>query len=593
MPRSRKWSRTALVAVTTIVFAACSGTSTTPSPAATAAPTAAATTAPAATAAPTEAAYAGVSYPATGEAPCAQAAAPDATHAAYSGEFKKITALDRLTVEFQLCNPDVAFLSKIAFSAFGIDDSAYLAAHAADKSILTQPNGTGPYKLKEWSKGNRIVMTANDAYWGAKAQTPNLEFRWSDEAAQRWLELQSGSVDGIDNPGTDDIKNIKADSSVTFYPREGLNTFYLGFNNATKPWTNVKIRQAIAMGIDRQRIVDNFYPEGSIVATHFTPCAIPFGCTGDPTWAFDLPAAKKLLAEGMAEEGITSISTKLQFRNAVRGYLPDPPQIATEIAQQLKTNLGIDAKLDLQESGAFLDANAAGTLDGIFLLGWGADYPDPTNFLDYHFGAGSGKKFGAPYADIVAALNKGAQSADNAVREAAYTEANNLIKQHVPVAIIAHGGSGTVFKADVTGAHSSPLSNEIFSVMKAASRDTLVWMQNAEPLSLYCADETDGETLRACEQIKESLYAYKIGGTDTEPALAESCTPNADLTVWTCKLRDGVTFHDGAAFDANDVVASFAAQWDTANPAHVGRSGAFEYFPGLFGGFLNPPAPTQ
>ena len=53
-----------------------------------------------------------------------------------------------------------------------------------------------------------------------------------------------------------------------------------------------------------------------------------------------------------------------------------------------------------------------------------------------------------------------------------------------------------------------------------------------------------------------------------------------------------MTFHDGAAFDANDVVVCFAAQWDVENPLHVGRTGAFEYFPGLFGGFLNPPAPT-
>jgi peptide/nickel transport system substrate-binding protein len=589
MPRSPKWSRTALVAVTSIVFAACSGTSPTASPAA----STGASSAPEPTAAESSAPYTGISYPETGEAPCGEAAPPDATHDSYKGEFKKITAVDRLTVEFQLCNPDVAFLAKVAFSAFGIDDSDYLAAHAADKSYLDQPNGTGPYKLTEWSKGNRLVMAANDAYWGAKAQTPNVEFRWGAEAAQRWLELQSGTVDGIDNPGTDDIANIKADSSVTFYPREGLNTFYLGFNDTVKPWTNEKIRQAIAMGIDRQRIVTNFYPEGSEPASHFTPCSIPFGCTGDAWYEFDLPAAKALLAEGMAEEGITSISTKIQFRDAVRGYLPDPPQIATEVAAQLKANLGIDATLDLQESGAFLDANAAGTLDGIFLLGWGADYPDATNFLDYHFGSGSGKKFGTPFEDIVTELNKGAQSADDATREAAYTAANNLIKQHVPAAIISHGGSGTVFKADVTGAHSSPLSNETFSVMKAGDRDTLVWMQNAEPLSLYCGDETDGETLRACEQMKESLYAYKVGGTETEPALAESCTPNDDLSVWTCKLRDGVTFHDGAAFDANDVVTSYAAQWDTAHPLHIGRSGAFEYFPGLFGGFLNPPKPTE
>ena len=55
-------------------------------------------------------------------------------------------------------------------------------------------------------------------------------------------------------------------------------------------------------------------------------------------------------------------------------------------------------------------------------------------------------------------------------------------------------------------------------------------MQNAEPLSLFCPDETDGETLRACEQIFESLYSYKLGGTEAVPALAESCTPNGDAS---------------------------------------------------------------
>ncbi len=581
MSHKPKWlPLAALLAAMAIVFTACGGAAS-PSPVASTPASQPASEAPSASSAP----FTGMTYPESGAAPCGTDA--------YSGEFKSIKAVDRLTVEFDLCNPDVAFLAKVAFSAFGIDDSDFLQANAANKKYLDTPNGTGPYKLKEWSKGNRMVFEINNDYWGTKALTPNVEFRWSDEAAQRWLELQSGNVDGMDNPGTDDIANIKADSSVTFYPRAGLNTFYLGFNNTVKPWDNVKIRQAIALGIDRKRIVDNFYPEGSEVATHFTPCAIPFGCEGDATWDFDLNQAKQLLADGMKEEGITSIKTKLQFRAAVRGYLPDPPQIATEIQQQLKTNLGIDASLDLQESGAFLDANAAGTLDGIFLLGWGADYPDATNFLDYHFGSGSGKKFGTPYPDIVAALDKGAQSADEAVRKQAYADANNLIKQHVPAVIIAHGGSGTVFKSDVTGAHSSPLSNEIMSVMKAGDRDTLVWMQNAEPLSLYCADETDGETLRACEQIKESLYSYKVAGTDPEPALAESCTPNTDLTVWTCKLRDNVKFHDGSALDANDVVVSYAAQWDAKHPLHVGRTGAFEYFPGLFGGFLNPPPPSS
>ena len=188
-------------------------------------------------------------------------------------------------------------------------------------------------------------------------------------------------------------------------------------------------------------------------------------------------------------------------------------------------------------------------------------------------------------------VKAGGESADDAEREKQYGLANDLIKEHVPAVIIAHGGSATAFKADVEGAHSSPLGNESFAVMKAGDRDTLSWMQNAEPIGLYCADETDGESLRACEQVKESLYGYQIGSTAPVPALATECTASEDLTVWTCTLRDGVTFHDGSTFDASDVVASFAAQWDVASPLHVGRSGSFEYWPALIGGgFLNPPA---
>jgi len=568
----------ALVAITALVFAACGGSTATASPSAS---EAAASEAPSAAA--TEAApFTGSAYPETGEAPCG-----DGT---YTGEMKKITAIDALTVEFQLCNSDAAFLPKIAFSVFGIQDSDWLTTHAADGSYLEQENGTGPYILSEWSKGNRMVFKAFDGYWGDKAKTANAELRWSDEAAQRLLELQSGNIDGMDNPGTSDIATIQGDSSLQFAARPGLNTMYLGFNNTVKPWDNDKIRQAIAMGIDRQRIVDNFYPAGSTVANYFTPCEIPFACEGDKTWGFDADAAKALLAEGMAEEGITSISTKLSFRAAVRGYLPDPPVIATEIQQQLKANLGIDVTLDLQESGAFLDAAAAGTLDGIYILGWGADYPDPSNFLDYHFGSGSGKKFGTPWPDVVDALNTGLATADDAERTAAYTTANNLIKQHAIAVIVAHGASGAAYKADIEGAYASVFGAEQLGAMKAGDRDTIVFMQNAEPLSMYCGDETDGETLRSCEQVGESLYKYEIGSANSIPALATDCTANADSTVWTCTLRPGVKFHDGADLDANDVVLSYAVQWDTQHPLHKGRSGAFEYWPGLWGGFLNPPA---
>jgi ABC-type transport system substrate-binding protein len=353
------------------------------------------------------------------------------------------------------------------------------------------------------------------------------------------------------------------------------------------PLSYEAVRQAVAMGIDRQAIVDKFYPKGSVVASHFTPCAIPGGCEGEDWYAYDPAKAKQMLADAGYADGF---DITLAYRDVVRSYLPTPGKVAEEIQAQLK-ELGINVTIEVQESGTFLDNASNGKLE-MFLLGWGADYPDATNFLDAHFGTGANDSFGKKFDDVTSALTKAASLSDQAERNKYYAEANNAIKLHVPMVPVAHGGSATAFKADVTGGHASPLGNESFKVMAVPGKDTFVWMQNAEPLSLYCADETDGETLRACEQIFESLLAYKIGGVEVEPSLATECTANTDLTEWTCKLRSGVKFSDGTPLTAKDVVATYAVQWDPNNPLHKGNTGNFDYWTYLFAAFLDAPPAT-
>jgi len=530
-------------------------------------------------AAPSEVAFEGTTYPEDGPAECGADNNPT--------NISQIAALDRLTVEFTLCNPDIAFLSKVAFVAMAINDTEWLEANVGGADQLSTMNGTGPYKLVSWNRGSEITYEANPDYWGDPAIAPTLVFRWSPEAAQRFVELQADpGVDGIDNPGVAEFEAIAGDDSLELYEREGTNVFYVGFTNTHAPFDNEQVRQAIAMGIDRQRIIDNFYPPGSEIASHFTPCSFTFACEGDAWYEYDPEAARELLAEAGFPDGF---DTQIHLRDVVRGYLPSPTVVAQDIAAQLEENLGITATIDVQESGTFIANANAGALEGIHLLGWGADYPDVTNFLDFHFGAGASAQFGDKFDDITGPLADGASTPVDEERQAAYELANNAIREHVPMVPIVHAGSATAFKADVTGAHASPLGNEHFASMDPGGRDTLVWMQNAEPISIFCMDETDGESLRACEQSMESLYKYEIGGTAAEPALAEDCAPNDDLTVWTCTLRDGVAFHDGATLDANDVVLSYAMMWDAEHPLHVGNTGGFDYFSAFWGSFLNPP----
>ncbi len=580
------------------VLAACgpeaAPTPTTIAPTATTQPAAAATdtTAPAEptdTAAPEETA----TEPAAAASPTGSAAtitAEDDMYAvsdcSYGGIMKSIEAVNATTVKFTLCASDPAFPSKIAFSSLGIQSAKHLEETGG--APLDKPLGSGPYMVQEWVRGDHLTMVANPNYSGEAPAFKTLIFRWNESATARLSSLRAGEADGIDNPDPNDFATIQGDANLKLFPRTALNVFYLGMNNTKAPLDNEKVRQAIAMGINRQAIVDKFYPAGSSVADYFTPCAIPGGCEGEAWYKYDLAAAKKMLADAGFPNGF---NIRLAYRNVVRGYLPAPDKVAEELQAQL-AQLGITATIDQQESATFLDNASAGNLE-MFLLGWGADYPDATNFLDAHFGTGANESFGKKWPDITSKLTEAASLSDQAKRNALYGDANTAIKQHVPMVPVAHGGSAVVYRADVAGAHSSPLGNETFAVMSQPGDDTFVWIQNGEPPSLYCADETDGEALRACEQIFQPLLGYKVGSTEVETALATDYKSNEDLTEWTLTLDPKAKFSDGTQVTAQDVVATYAVQWDAKHPLHKGRAGNFDYWTYLFTAFLNPPPPSE
>lgn len=502
----------------------------------------------------------------------------------YGGKISSIEATDEYTVVFTMCKPDPAFPAKAAFTPFGIQPAEHIAATGGGDDILRNPVGTGPFMLEEWIPGESLIFTRNDNYWGEGAAFETLVVRWSTEAAARLLELQSGSADQITNLSPDDFGAVQNDSNLQFIPVANPNVMYLAMTNTFEPFNDVNVRKAIAMGVDRQRLVDFFYPEGSEVASHFTPCSIPNGCAGEEWYEFDVEAAKALLAEAGYADGF---ETSLYYRDVVRGYLPEVGSVAVELQTQLRDNLGIEVEIVVMESGDFLDESSAGNLDGMYMLGWGADYPHPTNFLDYHF-AESNLQFGDTFPEIYEPLVAASQIGDPAEAASLYEEANNAIKALVPMVPMTHAASASAALSTVDNAHFRPFGAPLFHRTNPG-KDTFVYMQNAEPLSLYCADESDGESLAVCQQVVEPLLGYAIDSGDVEPRLATSCEANADSSIWTCTLREGVTFHDGSMLDANDVIASWAAGIDASNEYHVGRSGEWGYYGYLWDGLMNVP----
>ncbi len=509
-----------------------------------------------------------------------------ATDCSYGGIIKSVSAPDPNTVVFDLCVSDPAFPAKAAFAAFEILPKALLDSTGGDSAkIGDAPMGTGPFMLKEWVRGDHLTLVPNPNYWGPKPALSTMIMKWSKEPAQRLLELQSGNVDAIELVGAEDIATVQADKTLVFAPVPAINTLYFGMNNTKPPFDNEQVRQAFAMAIDKARIVKNFFPIGSTVAEQFLYPELKPGYTDGLNWyPYDQAKAKQMLTDAKFD---FNQEIPFSYRQATRGYAPHPDQIAQDVQAQL-AQIGVKIKLDVQESGTLIGNSGLGKLT-FFLLGWGEDYPDATDWFDYHFGASS-KTFGNPYPDLVAAIKAGGSASDPAVRQKAYDEVNKLILQHVPMIPIAHGASGDAFKAAVKNVVVGPY-NVNFSE-ESTDSGQLVWLQSGEPISLWCGDETDGETINACMQIYEPLLRYKFGTSQTEPALATSFEANADLTQYTFHLRQGVKFSDGSAFTSADVFATYTALWDYKNPNHKGNTGAFEYFGTLFGALLNTPAPT-
>jgi peptide/nickel transport system substrate-binding protein len=504
----------------------------------------------------------------------------------YGGNVKSIEAVDEFTVKVTLCNPDPAFIVKIAVPAFAIFDSGYIQEIGGDAAKMNDaPVGTGPYVVKEWVRGDHITFAPNPSYWGTPAKNTFI-LKWNKEAAARLLDLQAGNVNGIAEVTADDVPTIQGDATLTLYPRPINNFLYLGINNTKPPFDNVKVRQAFAMAIDKQRIVDNFYAPGSTAATQFVPPGVKPGFTdGYVGTTFDQAKAKQMLEDAGFDFEQEIV---LSYAERTRPYFPQPTKIAQDVQAQL-AEIGIKIKLEMEEWATYLPAVRAGE-KALFFLGWSEDYPDATNWYDV-FLTGSSPSFGNAFPEIVEPIQKAAQLTDPAARQAIYDEVNKLYDELVPTVVLAHGTTNLAFQAAVKNVVLGPY-NENFAEMETDS-GTLVFSQDGEPVSLYCPDETDGSSFRACLQIFDTLYNFKYGSAEAVPALAEKCSANTNGTEWTCTLKKGVKFSNGAALDANDVVTSFGTMWDYNHPLRKGNTGVFQYWKDFFGpSALNEP-PAQ
>ena len=516
----------------------------------------------------------------------------------YGGNLKSVEAVDELTVVITLCNTDALFEQKAASLGLSIHPAEYVNATQGEGDLLRKAIGTGPLKLVNWDQGNEIVFERYDDYWGEPSIEQTVILRWNSEAAARATELRAGTIDGMKFANPDDIPVFRADPNFNLIDIPPLTGVYVAMSNYFAPLDDVRVRRAIAMGIDRQRIVDNFFPPGSPLTPDFAPPAV-FGHVGEGgVPGFDQEAAIALLQEAAADLGLElpldsvtdtrtgeSRSLTLTWRDVVRGYLPNPGIIANDVAAQL-ADIGVIADVQVVESGTFLASANAGN-EPLHILGWHADFPDASNFYSCCFGPNN-TQLGVPNPALFEPLVAASQVLDPDERMMYFRQVADAMAEHVPWVPFGHAGAADVWQVRMIGVHPGLLDGtEEFSRIEDPDDDNVIYMQNAEPISLYCNDTWDGETFRACHQVSEALLDFERGGVDVIPGLAETWSVSDDGLTWTFNLREGVLFHDGSSLDANDVVVSWQAPADCASPNHTGTGQAFAIYKSIFQQFIN------
>ncbi|MEW6649557.1 MAG: ABC transporter substrate-binding protein [Chloroflexota bacterium] len=504
--------------------------------------------------------------------------APDCS---YGGAIRSVEALDSYTVKFSLCAPDPAFPAKMAFPVFAINDDAYLAEHGGDsRSMSAQPNGSGAYRVKEYTPGLSLTLEVNPDYWGVPPRLREIRFRWEASPIYRLVEVINAYAQAIDRPDADMYYSIEQNADLRMVYRPSLNLALIGMNNRYPPFDDVRVRQGLSMLIDRGQIVSAAYPFSSSVAEQFLSPLFQVGHTPLLTW---LPYDPQRGLDLLRQAGFDfNQELTLTYSNAGSDLFHDPHRVAQIIRSQLLP-YGVKVTLKRVDPKPFETSVQAGQV-AFFLYGWNADYPDPTSLFNTLFAPGS-QLFGDAYPDVLDTAAQAGKTGDPGERQRLYNQVNDLMLEHAPAIPLAHVSTAVVFRNEVQGV---AVNQSVENMEEMTAPDQrLIFMQTQPPESLWPGDAVNGDTFRITRLLYSTLVDYEYGSIGLRPSLAESWSANPDQTEWTFNLRYGVRFTNGAVLDANDVVASFAALWDAGNPNHRGDSGEFIIFRRFFGQLLN------
>jgi len=247
-------------------------------------------------------------------------------------------------------------------------------------AFRTKPLGTGPYRMVEYLKDERMTFEAHDRYFGGAPAAKKVTMRVIPETAARLAALQSGEVDLVTNVPPDQIASLRSRRDVVIKQEPLANIHLLRFNMKVKPFDNKLIRQAVSYAIDRKTLVETIWGGNAIHTRGFQYEGEEFFNPNRPPTPYDPERARALLSQGgYANEPIVFLTDSPNYYTNGRE--------AAEVIVEMWRQAGINSKLELienaQKSAAIAQntrhvsswsaTSGTGDPDGYLWRNWGPD----------------------------------------------------------------------------------------------------------------------------------------------------------------------------------------------------------------------------
>ena len=345
-----------------------------------------------------------------------------------------VKALDDRTLEVVLEKPTTYFLSLTTFWTYYPVCKKVVAANAAWNTDVKTLIGNGPFKVTEWVHNSKIMLVKNEHYW-------QKDIVKLDKVEVYLVDNQKTVLDMFENKQLDvsqvppplaEMPRLQKENKLKILPEVGV--YHYMFNVSKAPFDNVKVRKAMALAIDRAKIIETITKGGEKPAMAWVPLGLPDVKPGEEFRKLggdffkdnDVETAKKLLAEAGYPDG-KGLPTITMLYNTNEAH----KQIAEALQEMWKKNLGINVTLVNQEWKVYLQAR----YQGDFMMarrGWVGDYLDPMTAMETMLGDNSNNNTRWKNADYDKLVRQAQVTLDAAQRMKLMHEAEKILMDDMP-----------------------------------------------------------------------------------------------------------------------------------------------------------------